>query len=139
MATKADFTEQEWHALEQGPTGAGMYVATSEPGFWDSFKEANALAKHLADAHAHNSNELVREIAKSHDRPFGATDSPTEIEEATTATLVAAVAALSAKAPDDLDAYRKFVMDVAQSVAAAAKGVGSKETEALAKITEALG
>jgi len=139
MATKADFTEQEWHALEQGPTGAGMYVATSDSGFWDSFKEANALAKHLADAHAHNDNELVREIAKSHDRPFGSTDSPAEIEEATTATLSAAVAALTEKAPDDLDAYRKFVMDVAQSVAAAAKGVGSKETEALAKIKEALG
>jgi hypothetical protein len=139
MATKADFTEQEWQLLEQGAAGAGMYVATSEPGFWDSFKEASALAKHLADAHAHNDNELVRELAKSHDRPFGATDSPAEIQEKTVATLSEAVQALTEKAPDDLPAYRKFVLDVAQSVADAAKGVGSKETEALDQIKAALG
>ena len=26
MATKADFTEEEWKALEKGVTGAGMLV-----------------------------------------------------------------------------------------------------------------
>ena len=139
MATKADFTEQEWDALERGPSGAGLYVAMSERGFFDSFKEANALAKHLADAHAHNDSALVREIAKSHDRPFGVTDSTEEVADAVDATLTAAVAALSTKAPEDLPAYRRLVVDVAQSVAEAAKGVGGKEAEALERVKSAVG
>jgi hypothetical protein len=30
MATKADFTEDEWHALQKGVTGAGMLVSVSD-------------------------------------------------------------------------------------------------------------
>ena len=48
MATKADFTEEEWESLHKGLTGAGMMVSASDPGFMDSFGEASALAKHLA-------------------------------------------------------------------------------------------
>ena len=60
----------------------------------------------------------------------------------TNATAVAqhaAVAALEAKAPDDLPAYRKLVLDVAQSVAEAAKGVAPTETTALETVKAAVG
>src|SRR6059058_4332354 len=131
MATKDDFTAEEWEALQKGITGAGMLVAISDRGFFDTFKEANALAKHLAQAHTKSDSALMRELATAHGSPFGMTASPAEVEQGTTETLQAAVAALEAKAPDDLPAYRALVVDVAESVAEAAGGVAPAETKAL--------
>jgi len=139
MATRTDFTDEEWKTLEEGITGAGMFVALVDHGFFDNFKEANALAHHLADAHQKSESALVRELATGHDRPFGMTASPAEVEQSTVATLQQAVAALEAKAPEDLPAYRQVVLDVAQSVAEAAKGVSATENAALEKIHAALG
>jgi hypothetical protein len=138
VATKTDFTEQEWKAMQEGITGAGMLVAVAEPGFFETFKEANAMAKHLSEAHNKSENELVREVASGRERPFGMTASPAEVEKGTKEALHAAVAAISAKAPEDLPAYRKLVLDVAQSVAEASKGVGADETEAIATIRSAM-
>ena len=134
MATRADFTDAEWKAMQEGITGAGMFVATVDRGFFDSFKEANALAHHLRDAHEHSDSVLIRDLATGHDRPFGMTASPQEIEQSTVATLGQAVAALEAKSPEDLPAYRQVVLDVAQSVAEAAKGVSPQENQALDSI-----
>jgi hypothetical protein len=138
MATKADFTEAEWEAMQNGLTGAGMLVAISDPGFFDTFKEANALAKHLAEAHAKSENPLLRELAATHSRPFGMTASAAEVEKGTVDSLRAAVAALEAKSPDDLPAYKLLVLDVAQSVAEAAKGVAPAESDALDAVRSAL-
>ena len=42
MATKDDFTEDEWNALELGVVGAGMFVSVSEPDFTHTISETNA-------------------------------------------------------------------------------------------------
>jgi hypothetical protein len=139
MATRADFTDEEWKAMREGIAGAGMYVALSDRGFFDSFKEASALAHHLKEAHEHSDSVLVRDLAAGHDRPFGATASPDEVEHSTVATLEQAVSILQAKSPEDLPAYRQLVLDVAQSVAEAAKGVSDQENQALDHIRAALG
>jgi hypothetical protein len=139
MATKADFTDEEWKAMQEGITGAGMFVALADRGFFDSFKEANALAHHLRDAHEHSDNVLLRDLAAGHDKPFGMTASAEEVEQSTTAALEQAVAALAAKSPEDLPAYRKLVLEVAESVAEAAKGVSPPENQALDRIRAALG
>lgn len=139
MATRADFTDDEWKALQEGITGAGMFVAIVDRGFFDSFKEANALAHHLREAHDHNDSMLVRALATGHERPFGMTASAEEIEQSTVATLKQAVAILEAKSPEDLPAYRQLVLEVAQSVAEAAKGVSPQENQALDSIRAALG
>jgi hypothetical protein len=139
MATRADFTDEEWKAMQEGIAGAGMYVATVDRGFFDSFKEASALAHHLREAHQHSDSVLIRDLATGHDRPFGMTSSPAEIEQSTVATLQQAVAALEAKSPEDLPAYRKLVVEVAESVAEAAKGVSPQENQALDHIRAALG
>jgi hypothetical protein len=139
MATRADFTDEEWKAMQEGIAGAGMYVATVDRGFFDSFKEASALAHHLREAHEHSDSVLIRDLATGHDRPFGMTSSPAEIEQSTVATLQQAVAALEAKSPEDLPAYRKLVVEVAESVAEAAKGVSPQENQALDHIRAALG
>jgi hypothetical protein len=138
MATKADFTDEEWKTLQAGVTGAGTYVATVDRSFFDSFKEASALAHHLRDAHAHSDSALIRDVATGHERPFGLTASPQEMEQATVAALEQAVATLSAKAPEELPAYKQLVLDVAQSVAEAAKGVSPQENTALERVRAAL-
>jgi hypothetical protein len=139
MATRADFSDEEWKAMQEGIAGAGMYVALVDRGFFESFKEANALAHHLKEAHEHNESVLVRDLAAGHDRPFGMTASPEEVEQSTVAALGKAVAALEAKSPEDLPAYRQLVLDVAESVAEAAKGVSPQENQALDRIRAALG
>ena len=138
MAGKADFTEEEWDALEKGVTGSGMLVSVAHRDFTDSFGEAKAIAKDLA-ANRENASQLVRELAEMHGTGFGLVASPKEVNEGTMASLAAAVAALTAKAPDELPAYRAFVLEVAQKVAEAKGGVQEEETAAIARITEALG
>lgn len=125
--------------MQEGLTGAGMFVALADRGFFDSFKEANALAHHLRAAHEHSDSVLIRDLAAGHDRPFGVTSSPEEVEGGTVAALEQAVAVLEAKSPEDLPSYRQLVLDVAESVAAAAKGVSPHENEALDRIRAALG
>lgn len=139
MAGKSDFTEQEWETLQRGVTGAGLMVTVADRGFFDTFKEAGALAQHLAEARKDTASPLVRELAEVRGTGFGMTDSPTEVEQETIAALGAAAATLRAKAPDEAQAYREFVLGVAQSVAAAAKDVGAAETAAIEKIRAALG
>ena len=138
MAGKADFTEAEWKALEKGVTGSGMLVSVADRDFTDSFGEASALAKALA-AHRESSSELVRELAGTRGTGFGMTASPQEVESGTLDSLGVALTALAAKAPDDVDAYRQLVLDVAEAVAAAKGGVGPNETAALERINAALG
>ena len=138
MAGKSDFTEQEWEDLRKGATGAGLLVSVSDRGFFDTFKEANALAQHLSKAHAQSDSPLIRELAKGHERPFGVTASPQEIEQGTVKALQDGIAALEAKSPDDVAPYKALVTEVAQSVAEAAKGVSAQENAALDKIRATL-
>jgi hypothetical protein len=139
MATRADFTDEEWKAMQSGITGAGTFVALTDRSFFDSFKEANALAHHLRAAHDNSDSVLIRDLATGHERPFGLTASPEEIEQSTVAALEQAVATLTSKAPEELAAYRQLVLEVAESVAAAAKGVSPEENSALERVRTALG
>ena len=138
MTTKADFTEQEWDTLQKAVTGAGLLVSVSDRGFFDTFKEAGALAKHLAEARESHDNDFIRELSQMKGSGFGLTDSPKEVEQETLAALGSAVATVREKAPNELEEYRSFVLDVAESVAEAAKGVGAGETGAIEKIRTAL-
>src|SRR5215212_7644757 len=110
MATKADFTEQEWESLHKGVTGAGLLVSMSDRSFFDTFKEAGALGKHVAEAKKSGSSELVRDLADVRGTGFGLGSSPDKVESETLEALGTAKTALQAKAPDELDAYRTFVL-----------------------------
>jgi hypothetical protein len=129
MATKADFTEQEWEALQKGVTGAGFMTAISDRSFFDSFKEAGALARHMGEARQAGESELVRELGETRGTGFGITDSPEEIETETMAALRQALQVLEQKAPDEVEAYKAFVVEVAQSVGNAAGGGETAEAE----------
>jgi hypothetical protein len=138
MAEKVDFTEQEWETLQKGVTGSALLVATADRGFFDTFKEAGALSKYLSDAREKSETPLIRELAEVRGTGFGLTTSAQEVESGTTEALRSAVSTLQSKAPDEVQAYRGFVMDVAQSVAAAADDVGVTESDAIGKIDAAL-
>jgi hypothetical protein len=138
VAVKADFTAQEWESLQQGVTGAGLLVSLSDRSFFDTFKEAGALGKHIAQAKQSNPSQLVRELADIHGTGFGLTSSPDAVETETLAALGSAKTALASKAPDELESYRQFVVEVAQSVADAAGGGETAESGAIEKISSAL-
>jgi hypothetical protein len=138
MARRADFTEQEWESLGKGVIGAGLLVSLSDRSFFDTFKEAGALGKHVAQAKQSSSSELIRELADIHSTGFGLTSSPDAVENQTLEALRNAKATLESKAPDELDSYRQFVIEVAQSVGEAAGGGESVEAGAIEKVRSVL-
>jgi len=138
MATKADFTEQEWESLQKGVVGGGLLVSLSDRSFFDTFKEAGAMANHVAQARQSSSSDLIRELANVHGTGFGVTSAPEKVENETLDALRAAKQALEAKAPEELDAYRQLVLDVAQSVAGAASGGDAAEQQAIEKVRSAI-
>jgi hypothetical protein len=138
MATKADFTEEEWKTMQKGVTGAGMLVSAGHRDFTDSFGEAGALARFLSDQREKSESPFIRELASVRGSGFGLTDSPREVEAETVEALRSAISILAAKAPDAAGAYRQLVLDAAAAVAAAKGGVVPGETAAIDTIREAV-
>jgi tellurite resistance protein len=138
MAGKADFTEDEWKELQQGVTGAGLLVSTAHRDFTDAFGEASTIAKHLA-AHRESESQLVRELSGTRGTGFGVVASPQEVADGTIDALASAAKVLAEKAPNELEAYRGLVLDVATAAAEAKGGVKDEEKAAIERITAALG
>jgi hypothetical protein len=144
MTGSADFTPEEWDAIQEGPTSAGMIVSTAQRG--GSFREAFAMAKAYAEARQeHGDSVLLDELVSSKpevDRTKA--HSPEELKQHGLARIREAVALLEAKAtPEEVEDYRRFVVSLAQRVAGA-KGEGGEdkiseaERAAIAEIEEAL-
>jgi hypothetical protein len=141
---KSAFTEEEWQAVLEGPSIAGMLVLTAESG--GSFRESFALAKAYAEARQqHGEGELLDEIVSAKpqfDRHrYGTTEA---LESDGPQRLREAVAALESKAaPEEVEAYRGFVVSAARRVAEAHKEhgerIGPAEEAALERIGESLG
>lgn len=132
-------TEQEIETLRKGAMGAGLLVSVSDPGFFDTFKEAGTLAKHVTAARGSSASAVVRQVAEGHGIGVGVTTPPAEIESGTLEALRSSVQLLESKAPEEVEAYRSFVLDLARSVAAAAPGGDEAEASTIAKIETALG
>jgi hypothetical protein len=139
MATKADFTEDEWETLRKGVSGAGMLVSLSDRDFTDTFGEAGALAKYLTAQRQQGSTELVRELSEGRPPGFGFTASPKEVETETLAALQSAKGILAEKAPDEADSYAQHILGVMDAVAEAKGGVSDEESAAIDRIKGTLG
>ena len=141
MATKADFTEAEWQTLEWAVSDTMTYLSLADPGVWDTFKEAKGAAKYMAEVKKTGENALVRELAGAwkmkRDKEVSGTiaDVSAEVIE----RVNEAVEVLSGKAPEDLDAFKVFIIGVAKATAEAAHGTGATEADAIAKLEAALG
>jgi hypothetical protein len=144
MTGKADFTEEEWKDVLQGPPTAGMIVATAQRG--GMFRETLSMAKAYGEARReHGESELLDEIASTKpevDRTrYGSVE---ELREHGLQHLRDTVGLLERKAtPEEVDDYRRFALNLAQRVAAAHKEQGERiseaESAAVAEITGALG
>jgi len=146
MTTHADFTEEEWKTVLEGPTSAGMIVTTAERG--GSFRESFAMAKAFTEARQeHGASELLDEVVNHRPKTERVkAHSKEEVKDGYLGEIRDAVALVSTKAtPEELGDYRQFVVTLAKKVAAAKKEKGSEdgispaEAAAITEIEGALG
>jgi hypothetical protein len=146
MTGKADFSDEEWQLISQGPPTAGMIVITAQRG--GTFRETFSLAKSYVEARQQHRGEsaVIDDIVASRpelDRTRA--HSPDELREHGLQHLRDAVALLESKAPGEVDAYRQFTLGLAHNVADAHRERGNEEPAsaaeqaAIAAIATALG
>ena len=149
MTGKADFSEEEWKQILEGPPSAGLIVITSDRG--GSIRESFSMAKAYTEARKeHGESELLDELtAAKPEMDHTRYKTPEELKEACLGHVRDAVALLKSKATsEELDEYKKFVLGLAQRVAEARKEgfmglsgerVSDAEKEAIGEIDGALG
>ena len=144
MTTKAAFSPDEWKVVLEGPSTAGLIVITAARG--GTFRETVAMAKAYTDARSeHGDSELLDEIVTAKPEVEHARyGSPAELREHGLGQIRDAVALVEGKATaQEVDDYRRFVLTLANKVAAAhregGQSVSPAETEAIQQITAALG
>ena len=134
MTTKAEFNAEQWETVVEGPVLAGMRVVSAHKG--GTIRESLAIAKVYAAAReGQGESELLDELVASPP----AVDSQ-RVREAGGAVAGAArdrlreaLGILGEHAtPDELEQYKRFVMQVAEAAARAHKeggfiGIGGKE------------
>jgi hypothetical protein len=144
MTGKADFTDDEFKQVLEGPPSAGMIVATAQRG--GTLREVLAIGKAYAEARQqHGESELLDEIATAkpavdHTRYRSAE----ELKEHGLQHLRDAVEVLQRKASaDEVEDYRRFVLTLSEKVAAAHREGGADVSEAeraaIQEISTALG
>jgi hypothetical protein len=144
MTAKADFTPEEWQVVLEGPPSAGMIVVTAQRG--GTFRETIAMAKAYVEARKqHGESELLDEIVSAkpeidHTRYHSAE----ELKENGLQHLRDAVELLARKAtPEELEDYRRFVLNLADEVATAhregGESISPAERVAIQEIAVTLG
>jgi hypothetical protein len=144
MTNKTAFTPDEWLSVIEGPTSAGLVVVTASHG--GVFRETFAMSKAYVEARSvHGGSELLDEIVSSKPKLEHAhAHSPEELKADALQRVRAAVALVENKATaDELEDYRRFVLTLAQKVAAAhredGQDVSPAEASAIEEIRTALG
>ena len=144
MTAKADFSDQEWQTVIEGPPTAGVLVITAQRG--GTFRETIAMGKAYAEARAqHGASELLDEIVSARPKvDHTRFSSAQELKQHGLQLLGDAVEVLGRKAsPDELDDYRRFVIALAERVAHAHREdgaeVGPAEQAAIDEISASLG
>jgi len=144
MTTKEAFSPEEWKTVLEAPTSAGMIVVTAAHG--GTFKETFAMSKAYIEARSeHGQSELLDEIVATKpktDHTFY--HSHDELKTNALRHISDAVALLEKKAtPEEVEGYKKFVLTLANKVAAAHREEGQSvdpaEAEAIQEIRVALG
>jgi hypothetical protein len=143
MTTRSDFSDDEWHLILEAPPSAGLIVVTAQPG--GMLRETIAMAKAYVEARQqHGESELLDAIvAAKPERDHTRYHSPEELKEQGLQHLRDAVALLERKAtPVEVDEYRRFIVTLADKVAAAhrehGEAVSESEQAAIDDVTAAL-
>lgn len=142
MTAKADFTEEEWNVVREGPAAAGVLVLMAQGG--GSFRETWALAKSYAEARKQpGQSQLLDELAS--EKPDVERHSTREEQESQGLTgLREAIALLEQKATqEEVEGYRTFVLAVARKVAEAheeeGQPISAAEQAAIDKVASTIG
>jgi hypothetical protein len=133
MTSKAEFNAEEWSKVTEAPVLAAMLVIASDRG--GTIRESVSLARAYSEARkegvgAELLNELVSSPPQADPKEFGSVDA---LREQVPERLRAAVELVEEKGtPEEADAYRQFVLRLADTVAHAHKeggflGIGGKE------------
>ena len=140
MSSKATFTDDEWHVLQWAVTDTMSYLSLADKGFWDTFKEATAAAKFMAHAKADATSPLIHDLAGSikmgHDKQV--THDMADMAGEVSKRVSEAKALVAQKSPDDVQAFRDFILGVARATAEAAHGVDEHEAAAIETLEAAL-
>jgi 23S rRNA A2030 N6-methylase RlmJ len=147
MTGKADFSAEEWDLVLSAPPSAGLIVATAQRG--GTFRESFSIAKAYTEARRqHGDSQLLDEIASAKpEMDVKRYSSAEELQRDLLQKIRDAVALVERKTtPEDAEAYRRFIADLAERVAEAHKEgflgltgerVSEAEREAIEKIREA--
>lgn len=140
MTSKAMFTEDEWRTLQWAVTDTMTYVSMADPGFWDTFKEAGAAARFIAGAKESTGSPLVHDLAGDikMGRDEAVAHDMADMAGEVTARVRQAAEIVAAKAPADLNAFKAFILGIAQATADATKGVSEHEETAIARLQDVL-
>jgi hypothetical protein len=118
MTGKADFAADEWKVVLGGPPAAGVMVATAQSG--GSFRESFSIAKAYTEARKHHGDSELLDAIVSEKPEMDHTryHSAEEVKEHSLQHLRDAVELLGNKATrEEVEAYKRFVLDLAQKVA----------------------
>ena len=144
MTGKADFTEEEWETVLEGPPSAGIIVSTAQRG--GTFRESFSMAKAYTEARKqHGESQLRDEIVAAKPKVDRARErSVEELKQHHLGLLREAVALVESKAsPEEVDAYRRFMLGLAERVAEAKEEgdepVSDAERAAIAEVAAAIG
>jgi hypothetical protein len=144
MTGKNEFTLEEWELVLVGPPSAGLIVVTAQRG--GVFRETFAIGKAYNEARRiHGQSQLLDEIVGArYERDHTRYRSAKEMKKGGLQNLRNAIALLEQKAtPDELAAYKRFVLTVADKVANAHReegvDVSPAEQAAIDEIATALG
>ncbi|HEX2359481.1 MAG TPA: hypothetical protein VHH72_06665 [Solirubrobacterales bacterium] len=122
MTGKADFSEDEWKQILEGPPSAALIVIGSDPG--GSIRESFSMAKAYAEARQqHGASQLLDDIVSAKpevDKTRFKTRE--ELKEHGLQNIRDANAILESKAsPEEVEEYKRFISTVADRVANARK------------------
>jgi hypothetical protein len=132
MTTKSDFNAEEWEVLASAPALVALRVIAADRG--GTLRESLSLARAYGEARQRAGEELLTEILSSPPQLAPAqVRNPEEVQAESGRRLGEALELLESKGtPDEVKAYKGFVMHVADTVARAHReggvlGIGGKE------------
>ena len=162
MASKANFTPEEWARVLTAPMVTGMAITAADPsGLWGLLQESMSSGWALLNAKQDaNANALVKAVAQEFASGDGRTlmrerlqgtftgSQPADLKRKAIDELRAVSSILDAKAPEDATAFKAWLREIAQQAAEAGTeggflgfggvAVSDAERATLAEISDAL-
>jgi hypothetical protein len=160
MSSKSDYASEEWADVVAGPYFSALYIVVADPNF-AYFKEIAAMTRAMLDSAAKSDKDLIKAVSAD----LTAKDTQEEIRqkfedlkehkdpEALNAAIVEKITGaadiVTAKDEDDGQAYRTWLLYLAEATAEGSKeggvlGIGAvrvsdKEKQGLDELAGALG